>query len=98
MEGEEKEVAMQEIRTKEEPEISLEEALGRKPQGFEMKKENLPRKEEITKTDKNEKISPKPTLQDIIAKKIVSKDQSDHSEKKSDHLPKSLSPGKVVKF
>ena len=89
MRGEEKEVAMEEVKTENESEISLQEALKKEPRVFEQKKPDY----QSPKPEPEKIPEQKPTVQDLINKKIA-----EEQEKLEDDNTKTLNPGEVVKF
>ncbi|MFA6254583.1 MAG: CxxC-x17-CxxC domain-containing protein [Patescibacteria group bacterium] len=82
MHGEEKEVAMEEVKIENESEISLQEALKKEPRVFEQKKPDL----QSPKPEPEKIPEQKPTVQDLINKKIENNNTT------------TLDPGEVVKF
>ncbi len=91
MKGETGEVKMEEVKTENESEISLTEALHKKPLSFDHKKEAA------HQSESKSQLNPKPTLQDLIAKKIEQDKKSDLNND-NETGPKTLTPGEVIKF
>jgi len=101
LKGESEDLQMQEVKTKNTPEISLKEALTKKPQDFKGKTTKKDQKppQETTKPE-NSKPQPKNEAEKISLNELITKKQEENSKDESENNsgPKNLSPGQIVKF
>ena len=91
--GETKDIKMAEVKEEQKPEISLEEAFNKKPLGFDKKK-----KPSESHTKERERDGNKPTIHELVAKKIADEGRKEQKTKSDNNAPRTLKPGETVKL